>query len=94
MMRTASWNDVQARVVSGRDFCLEPLGVPELSGVMLVNAAAEAGSRFVSIFAHAPTPEMQIDEVVADVVNNAVRRIAGTNRSPISMRHCGMHCWR
>ena len=33
----------------------------------------EAGFRFVSIFAHAPTPEMQIDEVVADVVNNAVR---------------------
>jgi len=32
MMRTASWNDVQARIVSGRDFCLEPLGVPELSG--------------------------------------------------------------
>ena len=72
-MRTASWNDVQARIVSGRDFCLEPLGVPELSGAMLVNAAAEAGFRFVSIFAHAPTPEMQIDEVVADVVNNAVR---------------------
>ena len=94
MMRTVSWNDVQARVVSGRDFCLEPLGVPELSGAMLVNAAAEAGFRFVSIFAHAPTPEMQIDEVVADVVNNAVRRIAGTKRSPISMRHYGMRCWR
>ena len=53
--------------MSGRDFCLEPLGVPELNGAKLVDAAAQAGFRFVSIFAHAPTPEMQVDEVVGDL---------------------------
>lgn len=53
--------------MSSRDFCLEPLGVPELRGAGLVDAAAQAGFRFVSIFAHAPTPEMQVDEVVTDL---------------------------